>query len=233
MARSALVTGGSSGIGLAIARVLREEGFDLTLSARGVERLEQAAAELGAHAYPADVASEEACVELVAAHVARFGGLDVLVNCAGVGVGRPLERAEARHLRLQFSVNLDAAVFATREAIPHLRRTRGLIVNVASVAGKVPSPGLALYGASKAALISLTQSLNAELGGDGVRACALCPGYVDTPLAEWTELPSAQMIQPEDCAEVVRLLLRLSPAARIPEVVIERVTRGGTTRDAF
>jgi NAD(P)-dependent dehydrogenase (short-subunit alcohol dehydrogenase family) len=233
MARSALVTGGSSGIGLAVARVLREEGFELTLSARGVERLEQAAAELGARAHAADVSSEEACVDLVAAHVARFGGLDVLVNCAGVGVGRPLERAEARHLHLQFAVNFDAAVFATREAIPHLRRARGLIVNVASIAGKLPSPGLALYGASKAALISFTQSLNAELGGDGVRACALCPGYVDTPLAEWTELPSEQMIRPEDCAEVVRLLLRLSPAARIPEVVIERVAHGGTARDAF
>jgi NAD(P)-dependent dehydrogenase (short-subunit alcohol dehydrogenase family) len=72
-------------------------------------------------------------------------------------------------------------------------------------------------------VIALTRSLNAELDGDGVRAIALCPGFVDTPMAEWSGIPADQMIQPEDCAEVVRLCLRLSPHARIPQIVIERV----------
>ncbi len=71
-------------------------------------------------------------------------------------------------------------------------------------------------------MISLTRSLNEELGADGIRAVALCPGFVDTPMAEWTGLASDQMIQPEDCAAIVRMLLALSPGARIPQVVIER-----------
>src|SRR5262245_3266373 len=84
-----------------------------------------------------------------------------------------------------------------------------------------PTPGLATYGATKAAVISLTKSLNEELDGDGVRAVAICPGFVDTPMAEWSGLPGEEMIQPEDCAEVVRMCLRLSPHARVPQVVIE------------
>jgi NAD(P)-dependent dehydrogenase (short-subunit alcohol dehydrogenase family) len=72
-------------------------------------------------------------------------------------------------------------------------------------------------------VIALTRSLNAELDGDGVRAVALCPGFVDTPMAEWTGMRGDEMIQPEDCAEIVRMCLRLSPRARIPQVVIERL----------
>ena len=95
-------------------------------------------------------------------------------------------------------------------------------MNLASIAGTLPTPGLATYGATKAAVISLTRSLNEELDGDGVRAVAICPGFVDTPMAEWSGLAGDEMIQPDDCAEVVRMLLRLSPRARIPQVVIER-----------
>jgi len=123
-------------------------------------------------------------------------------------------------------VNLRGLFIVTRAAIPLLRESRGLIVNLASIAGTIPTPGLAAYGASKAAVISLTHSLNRELDADGVRAVAICPGFVDTPMAEWSGLPGEEMIQPEDCAEVVRMLLRLSPHARIPQVVIERVGSG-------
>ena len=92
-----------------------------------------------------------------------------------------------------------------------------------SIAGEIAAPGLAVYGATKAAVINFARSVNAELEGDGVRATALCPGCVDTPMAAWTGLPSEQMIQPEDCAEIVRLLLRPSPATRIPQVVVEHL----------
>src|SRR2546425_527675 len=112
--------------------------------------------------------------------------------------------------------------FVPRAATPLLRKSKGWIVNLASVAGTLPTPGLATYGATKAAVISLTRSLNEELDGDGIRAVAICPGFVDTPMAEWSGLSSGEMIQPEDCAEVVRMLLRLSTRARIPQVVIER-----------
>lgn len=223
MARSALVTGGSRGIGLAIARLLGEEGFGLTLASRSSDSVETAAAELGALAVTADVSREEDCERIVSSHVERHGGLDVLVNSAGIGIGGNVEALAAKHVDLQLAVNLRGLVLVTRAAIPHLRASRGLVVNLASIAGTMPTPGLSIYGASKAAVISFTRSLNDELDGDGVRATALCPGFVDTDMAAWSGIPGEDMIQPEDCAEIVRLLLRLGPNARIPQVVIERV----------
>jgi NAD(P)-dependent dehydrogenase (short-subunit alcohol dehydrogenase family) len=220
--RSALVTGGSSGIGLAVARMLAEEGHALTLAARSVDRLEAAAAELGAHAVPTDVTAEEDCVRLVAAHVERHGGLDVLVNSAGVGFAATIGDTTTRRFDVQLAVNLRGAFLVTREALPHLRASSGLVVNLASIAGTIPTPGLATYGAAKAALISLTRSLVREERDSGVRVTALCPGFVDTPMTTWTGIEGSEMIQPEDCAEIVRSLLRLSPAARVPVVVVER-----------
>ncbi len=217
------MTGGSSGIGLAIARMLRDDGYDLTLASRTKEKVEGVAAELGALAVEANVVRDEDCERLVGEHVDRFGRLDVLVNSAGVGVAGNVEQLTPKQWDLQLNVNLRGAFLVTRAAIPQLRSSRGLVVNLASIAGTVPVPGLAAYGAAKAALISLTHSLNRELEGDGVRLCSICPGFVDTPMASWTGIPSDEMIQPEDCAEVVRMLLRLSPKARVPQVVIERL----------
>jgi NAD(P)-dependent dehydrogenase (short-subunit alcohol dehydrogenase family) len=221
--RSALITGGSSGIGLAIARMLREEGFELTLASRTKEKIEAAAAEIGAHAVAADVGREEDCVRVVAEHKERFGGMDLLVNSAGIGIAGTVESLQAKHIDLQLGINLRGLLLVTRESIPLLKETKGWVVNLASIAGTTPTPGLTVYGATKAAVIALTRSLNAELDGDGVRAIALCPGFVDTPMAEWSGLPGDEMIQPEDCAEVVRMCLKLSPRARIPQIVIERV----------
>src|SRR5436190_20403471 len=231
MKRAALVTGGSSGIGLAIARMLQDEGYALTLVSRRPEKVEAAAEELGAVAIAADVGDAEACERLVAEHRERFGRLDILVNSAGIGIGGRVEDLPAKHFDLQVGINLRGLFLVTQAAIPLLRETKGLIVNLASIAGTLPAPGLAAYGATKAAVISLTRSLNEELDGDGVRSVAICPGFVDTPMAEWSGLAGADMIQPEDCAEVVRMLLRLSPRARIPQVVIERV--GGRDGDAL
>jgi len=229
MDRAALVTGGSSGIGLAIARMLRDEGYGLTLASRRAERVQAAADELGAVAVAADVSGADACARLVADHRARFGRLDVLVNSAGIGIAGTVEHLAVKHFDLQMGVNVRGLFLVTQAAIPLLRETKGWIVNLASIAGTVPTPGLATYGAGKAAVISLTRSLNEELDPDGVRAVAICPGFVDTPMAEWSGLEGEEMIRPEDCAEVVRMLLRLSPRARIPQVVIERA--GSTNGD--
>jgi NAD(P)-dependent dehydrogenase (short-subunit alcohol dehydrogenase family) len=222
MARAALITGGSSGIGLAIGRMLRDEGFELTLVSRRAERVQAAAEELGAVAVAADVGKAEDCERLVAEHRERFGRIDMLVNSAGIGIAGRVEELQAKHFDLQVGVNLRGLFLVTQAAIPLLRESHGLVVNLASIAGTLPTPGLATYGATKAAVISLTRSLNEELDADGVRAIAICPGFVDTPMAEWSGLAGDEMIQPEDCAEVVRMLLRLSPHARIPQVVIER-----------
>jgi len=220
---SALVTGGSSGIGLAIATMLRDEGYDLTLASRTQEKIEAAAAELGAHAIAADMGKEEDCVRVVAEHRERFGGLDVLVNSAGIGIAGTVESLQTKHVDLQLNINLRGLLLVSREAIPLLRESKGWIINLASIAGTAPTPGLTVYGATKAAVIALTRSQNAELDSAGVRAIALCPGFVDTPMAQWSGLSAEEMIKPEDCAEVVRMCLRLSPRARIPQVVVERV----------
>jgi len=221
--QSALITGGSSGIGLAIARMLREEGYELTLASRTAAKIEAAAAELGAYAVTADVGKEEDCIRVVAEHNERFGGLDVLVNSAGIGIAGTVESLSAKHIDLQLGINLRGLLLVSREAIPLLRESKGWLVNLASIAGTTATPGLTVYGATKAAVIALTRSQNAELDADGVRAIAICPGFVDTPMAQWSGLAADEMIQPEDCAEIVRMCLRLSPNARIPQVVVERV----------
>jgi len=220
---SALVTGGSSGIGLAIARMLKEEGFGLTLASRTAEKVEAAAEELGADAVAADVSKPEDCERVVEQHVERHAGLDILVNSAGIGIAARLEEAQLKHIDRQLAINVRGLALVTQAAIPHLRTSRGWIVNLASIAGTGPVPILPIYAATKAAVISLTHSLNEDLDGDGIRAIAICPGFVDTPMAEYSGLSGSEMIQPEDCAEVVRLCLRLSPRARIPQVVIQRV----------
>jgi NAD(P)-dependent dehydrogenase (short-subunit alcohol dehydrogenase family) len=225
--RSALITGGSSGIGLAIAAMLRDEGFELTLASRTAEKVEAAAAELGATAIAADVSKAEDCERVVREHVERAGGLDLLVNSAGVGIAGRVEDAQLKHIDRQLAINLRGLVLVSQAAIPHLRETKGWIVNLASIAGTQPVPILPIYAATKAAVISLTHSLNADLDDDGVRAIAICPGFVDTPMAEYSGLQTEEMIRPEDCAEVVRMCLRLSARARVPQVVIERVGSSG------
>ena len=203
--------------------MLREEGYELTLVARRPDKLAAAAAEIGAESFVANLSDEEACVSAVAAHAERFGGLDVLVNSAGIGIGGNFATLETKKIDLQLDVNLRATLLVTREALPLLRASRGFIITLASIAGTVPVPGLSIYGASKAALISWTNSLNREEAEHGVRATALCPAFVATPMTDWTGLPAEDMIQPEDIVELARALLRLGPRARVPEIVVERV----------
>jgi NAD(P)-dependent dehydrogenase (short-subunit alcohol dehydrogenase family) len=221
--KSALVTGGSSGIGLALARMLKDEGYGLTLVARRPDKLAAAAEELGAESFAANVADEAACVEAVAGHAEKWGGMDVLVNSAGLGIGGNFGTLDTKRLDLQLDVNLRGTFVVTREALPLLRESRGQILTLASIAGTIPTPGLSIYGATKAALIAWTNSLNREEADHGIRATALCPAFVATPMTDWTGLSGEEMIQPEDIVELSRALLRLSPKARVPAIVVERV----------
>ena len=221
--KSALVTGGSSGIGLAIARALREDGYELTLVARRPEPLEEAAAELDALAVPANLGDADECVRAVAAHVERHGGMNVLVNSAGIGIGGSLAEQETKKIELQLDVNLRATLIVTRESLPYLRASRGQIITLASIAGTIPTPGLAIYGATKAALIAWTNSLNREEAEHGIRATAVSPGFVATRMTEWTGLPEEEQISPADIVALVRAVLALSPMARVPNIVVERI----------
>ena len=220
---SALVTGGSSGIGLAIARALREDGYELTLVARRPEPLEQAAAELGALAVAANLGDPDECVRAVAAHAERHGTMDVLVNSAGIGIGGSFADQDTKRIGLQLDVNLRATLIVTRESLPLLRAARGRIITLASIAGTIPTPGLAVYGATKAALIAWTSSLNREEAEHGIRATTISPAFVATRMTEWTGLPDDEQIQPEDVVALVRAVLSLSPLARVPNIVVERL----------
>ena len=220
---SALITGGSSGIGLALARALREDGYDLTLVARRPEPLEEAASELGAYALPANLGDPDECVRAVAAHAERHGGMDVLVNCAGIGIGGSFADQDTKRIALQVDVNLTATLVVTRESLPLLRKSRGRVITLASIAGTIPTPGLAVYGATKAALIAWTSSLNREESEHGVRATAISPGFVATRMTEWTGLPEEEQISTDDVVTLVRAVIALGPMARVPNIVVERV----------
>ena len=220
---SALITGGSSGIGLAIARALREDGYELTLVARRPDPLEEAAAQLDALAVPANLGDADECVRVVAAHAERYGGMDVLVNSAGIGVGGTFAEQDTKKIALQLDVNLRATLVVTRESLQHLRVSRGQVITLASIAGTIPTPGLAVYGATKAALIAWTTSLNREEAEHGIRATAISPGFVATRMTEWTGLPDEEQISPDDIVALVRAVLSLSPMARVPNIVVERL----------
>ena len=237
-ARAALVTGGSSGIGLAIARALGEDGYGITLSARRADKLEQAAAALAAdgidiEAVPANMAEEAEIVALVERHRERFGRLDVLINNAGVGIGGPIAEHATKSLDMQLAVNLRAVYLTAREALPMLKEAGGehgkaLIANTASIAGKSGQGWLAAYSATKFGVVGFTQALHKEHASDGIQATALCPGFVDTAMTDWVKesVPSEKMIQPTDIAEAVRYLLRTSPACMVPELQFIRPGEG-------
>jgi len=232
--RAAIVTGGSRGIGLAIAEVLGEEGFGLTIAARKPDTLERAAADLRAkgfevEAVAANMADEEGIRSVVERHRERFGRLDVLVNNAGVGIGAAAGEHQTKHIDRQLDVNLRAIVVFYRECLELLRvagaEHRGaLVVNLASLAGKSPQPWLSVYSATKAAVIAYTQAMNKELNADGIKSVAFCPGFVDTDMAEFVKatVPAEEMLRTNDIAEALRFLLRLSPACVVPEIVFQR-----------
>ena len=234
--RAALVTGGSSGIGLAIARALGRDGFRLTVSARRPEKLEEAVRGLtdegiDAQAAPANMADEDQIKQVVAAHRERHGRLDVLINNAGVGIGQPIAEAETKKLDIQFDVNLRGVYLTLRECIPMLKEAgaehgKALVVNTASIAGVQGQAWLAAYSATKAGVIGLSQAAHGELAGEGIQVTAFAPGFVDTPMTDWTKdhIQPEDMIRPEDIAEAVRFLLRTSPACFVPEI---RFVRAG------
>jgi NAD(P)-dependent dehydrogenase (short-subunit alcohol dehydrogenase family) len=232
--RAAIVTGASSGIGLAIATVLLEEGFGVTMAARRPEKLEAAAQGLeddgfDLQAVPANLADESEIQKVVTAHRDRYGRLDVLANNAGVGVGAPVAEIETKRLDMQLNINLRSIVLFYRECISMLKdaaaeHRSALVVNTASISGKHGEPWLSVYSATKHGVVGWTESMNKELGADGIKSTALCPAFVDTPMTDFIKghVPAEEMIRPTDVAEAVRYMLKLSPACVIPEMMFVR-----------
>jgi NAD(P)-dependent dehydrogenase (short-subunit alcohol dehydrogenase family) len=231
--RAAIVTGGSSGIGLAIARMLVEEGYGVTVASRRPEKLAEAAEQLEADGgevaqVAGNMASEEVVARVVAEHRERFGRLDVLVNNAGVGVGAPVADIETKRLDMQLAVNLRSVILFYREAAALLRAAgaehrNALVVNTSSISGKDGEPWLSVYSATKAAVVGFTESMNKELGQEGIKSTALCPAFVDTPMTDFIKqsIAAENMIRASDVSEAVRMLLRLSPGCVIPEIIFQ------------
>jgi NAD(P)-dependent dehydrogenase (short-subunit alcohol dehydrogenase family) len=236
--RAAIVTGASSGIGLAVARVLGEEGHGVTMAARRPEKLEGAVKGLAAegfdvHGVAANVAEEADIQRVVSEHRERFGRLDVLVNNAGVAVAVPVDAIETKRLDMQLDVNLRSIVLFYRECDEMLRAAgaehrNALVVNTASIAGKRGIGGNAVYAASKHGVVGFTESMNSELNSAGIKSSALCPAFVDTPMTDFVKehVPAEEMIRVEDVAEAVRYLLKTSPTCLVPEIMFLRPGSG-------
>ncbi len=183
--KTALITGASRGIGAAIAAAFVAAGARVALNSRGAEQLQKTADEVGAAVVlPGDVTDEEAARAVVAGAIDGLGQLDVVVNnVGGNGVMVPFPQLRFSGWTKVMRLNVDSAVHVLQAAAPHLlERRTGSVINVASVAGLSATPAMAQYGASKAALISLTRTLAVEWASTGVRVNALCPGWTATDL---------------------------------------------------
>lgn len=232
MGKTVLVTGGGSGIGLASARMLLQEGAQVAITGRDEAKLRRAATELNAGerliwraADVADVGQVQALAEDV---TRRLGRIDILVNNAGLNIKersiRELTPQSWRHL---LSANLDGAFYCIHAVLPQMRQRRdGLIININSIAGKRSGPlgGLG-YNAAKFGLRGLAMGLAAEEKDNGIRVCTIYPGEVNTPILEARPVPIGKerlqaMLQPEDVAAAVLLIATLPPRASIPELVI-------------
>lgn len=189
--RSIIITGASSGIGRALALRLADEKGRVTLAARSVERLEALAQECrqrGGQALvvPTDVADEAQCRALVEHTLQAYGRLDMLINNAGIGLVARLDELSDLHLFKQvLDVNFYGALYCTHEALPHLKQTRGRLVNVSSVGGLAPAPYNTAYVASKFALEGFSESLRMELQSNGVSVTVISPYWVVTEFHIW------------------------------------------------
>lgn len=209
-----MITGASAGIGLASARRFIEAGARVVLVARGAVELEKARAELAqrgaVHAIAVDVAHPDAPEQIASGALAAFGAIHVLVNNAGKHARGPFVEQDARELGAMVDVNLRAPIVLSRRVLPHLIASgEGAIINVASLAGMVPTAGGATYSATKFGLRALSMALADELRGTGVTVSCVSPGPVDTQfimaeLDQVTDLTMSQpLVTPEQVAELV------------------------------
>ena len=222
----ALVTGGSRGIGLAIARSLARLGAKLSLCARNAERLEKAAAELQGEgmnviATAADVTRPSDIAKLVHKTEQSLGAIDVLVNNAGIGYFGPFHEAAEADWDAVLDTNLKAVFLLSKAVAPGMiQRHTGHIVNIASLAGKNAFAGGGIYCASKWGLLGLTECMAEDLRQYGIRVSAICPGSVATDFSPHAGKDTRKMLQPEDIAHAVEMIVTQSPQSFISEILL-------------
>ena len=212
---NAVVTGGTKGIGYAIARALVTAGADVSVSARNEDEIDKTVAELnklGAGrcvGFVCDVREEAQVRSFFAETVEALGGLDILINNAGIGLFAPVEAMSGDDFRAVIETNLCGVFYCCHEAIPLLKqRGGGYIINVSSLAGANPHPRMAAYNASKFGLNGFSEALMQEVRHDGIKVSYIMPGSVNTEFGG--DEPSAEkswQLQPEDIAHVVIDLL--------------------------
>jgi len=184
-----IITGASSGIGAAVARRLARDGTRLTLAARRLERLEQVAAEVDALGGEAlivqtDVRNRDELQHMVKNTLDRWGHIDVLLNNAGIGHDKPLIRLKSEKIRNEIHINLIAVIECAQMVLPiMLHQKSGHIINVASIAGLIATPGGTVYSASKYGVNGFSDALRRELRGSGIYVSAFCPGYTPTEIS--------------------------------------------------
>jgi NADP-dependent 3-hydroxy acid dehydrogenase YdfG len=237
----ALVTGASSGIGAATARMLAGAGMKVAVCARRAERLQALARSTdGIEAHACDLRDTDAIVHLFDAVRARWGGVDVLVNNAGLGHSAPLVDGTTEMWREMLDVNVLALCVATREAVKDMRARGddGHVVHVSSMAAYRVPPGSGVYSATKFAVRSLTEGLRVELRGLGsnIRVSAISPGFVETEFAEKYHRSAEtarktygrfQVLTPEDVAEAIRFVLAAPPHAQVHDVLMRPTRQEG------
>ena len=230
----ALVTGASSGIGAASAKALARDGADVVVAARREDRLEDLAgaveSEFGvsAEAVPTDVTDEAQVAALVETAVDAFGGLDVVVANAGVGVGGAVADLSTDDYRTMMDVNCDGAFFTARETVPHLEESEGNLVFVASFAGQYPRPSNPVYAATKWWTRGLALSLSASVGDEGVAVTAINPTEVRSEFGSEggesfeARFEEGEVTEPEDVAEAVAFAARQSSPNVASEIDLYR-----------
>jgi short-subunit dehydrogenase len=182
MGKRCIVTGAASGIGQASARLLKAQGARLALWDRDAAGVEQMAAELDAPAFVVDVTDASAVTAAVEQSAAALGGLDMALHCAGILHTRTFEQIPLAEQRRMIEVNFIGTVTVAYAALPHLRHTRGSLIMLASLSAFYGAPEYAVYGATKAAVLSFAQALRVELAGSGVHVGVVCPLFVNTPM---------------------------------------------------
>jgi NAD(P)-dependent dehydrogenase (short-subunit alcohol dehydrogenase family) len=227
--QAAIITGGGSGIGLAIAAAIVAEGMAVTLAGRDEKKLRLAAAQLEQKGgkvlvVPVDVSVAAHVERLIEKTIKAFGRIDLLVNNAGIFKMAPVvDLAEADWDAIQ-ATNLKGAFLCAKAVLPvMMKQGSGYIINIASVAGKTGFGGASAYCASKFGMIGLTESLLEEAVPHHIRVTAICPGYVATPMTAKVPISPDQMIPPEDIGKLVVDLLQLSPVTVIKEIVVQRI----------
>ena len=222
----ALVTGASRGIGLAIARTLGRMGAKVAVCARDSEKLKHAAVELGRSGVTAlpiqtDVTRSGDLTVLVEKTEASLGPIEILVNNAGIGFFGPVQEASEANWDAVLDTNLKAVFLLSRLVAPGMiRRRSGQIINIASLAGKNSFAGGSIYCASKWGLLGLTQCMAEDLREYGIRVCAICPGSVATDFSPHAAKNVDKMLQPDDVAHAVEMILTQAPQSFMSEVLL-------------